>query len=548
MNFKQYLATLLVGLFVSSFLIIWSTFFVGEMNFFAFFVLIVLSFYFCFKFPRRSFLVFIMLIPLENIIITPAQFGIGLRPFQFLGAVLVISILALSFKKKSSLELLSFKRICLICRLLKTKDCVLVAKNKSFNWLDRLVFIFPIFAFLAIINSPQQILSAKLAIILVSFVVLYWLIRNFTQTRFAIIETLLFFIFGSIPVIFWSFYQALAKLIGWQDFQVFTARVNGTFTEPDWLGVYLTLMIAGLLWFRHLAKPDKSNLMVGPFGVSRIFGFLINVYFIVAFLVLILTVARSAWLGVVAVFLVYFAILFVDKFLHKTISFLQILKNALVLGFLGIVAIAGIIFTNLSTFHFANRATSSVSGEQVITISCEKKMELPDSIEDMEELEIFGCRHIGLEEIEKEEMNKMFVTTIMRPDPNVDIRKEIYTKTLAEVKKHPILGQGLGSAVSFLGTDDHGSDLNTSNILLEILFSMGIIATTVAIYITGFLISWSSTKIFQNKEHIFSSFILLSGVAIIVPNMFNSGLLLGIFWFWLAIVVSIFNVRKEINK
>ncbi len=542
MNFKQYLGTLLVGFAISIFLIIWSTFLEGEMHFLFFLVLIIATFRWCFRFPKRAFLVFVMLLPLENIIITPSELGLNLRPFQFLGAILAITILVLGYKKKPILKLLSFSNICFFCKIFKAKNCKLISKKEAFSPLDRMVFVLPVFAFLAILNSPLKEVSTKLAVIFVSFIVLYWLIRNFTQTKHSIIEALTFFVFGSIPVIFWSFYQALARLVGWQDFQVFTARVNGTFTEPDWLGVYLTLMMAVLLWFRHLAKPDTSNLMIGSFGVSRIFGFFINLYFIIAFSVLILTVSRSAWLGVLGVCLVYFGILFMDKVFHKTISLVQILKNALVIGFLATFAVAIIIFTNLSTFHFGNRAVSSVSGKQLITISCEKNNELPDEINDMEELEIFGCRHIGLEEVEREKMNKMFVTTIMRPDPNVDIRKDIYTKTSQQIKNHPFLGQGLGSAVSFLGQDDHGSGLNTSNIVLEIFLSMGFIAAVISVYVIGFLMVWSFDRIFKNKEHMFSSFILLSSVAIIIPNMFNSGLLLGMFWFWLAIVISIYNV------
>lgn len=544
MNFKQYLATFFLGLLVSTSLIIWNTFFGAGMSLFVFIVLFLAIFYGCFKFPKRAFLIFVMLIPLENIIVTPEQFPVSLRPFQLVGAILALVIAFLGYKKKPTFELLSFKKICLYCKISNKKSCDAISPSKAFGTLDRLIFVLPIFAFLAVINSPLKAVSLKLAIILFSFVVLYWLIRNFTQSKYSIIETLLFFVFGSIPVIFWSFYQAIAKIMGWQDFQVFTARVNGTFTEPDWLGVYLTLMIATLLWFRHLAKPDKSNLMVFGIGVSRIFGFFTNLYFIIAFSVLLLTVSRSAWLGVFVVMIVYFKLLFIDNIFHKTVSFKEIFKNAFVLGFLSLVAVAIISFTGLSTFHFGNRAASSISGKQLITISCEKDVELPDEIFTMEELDIFGCRHINLEEVEVEKKNKMLVTTIMRPDPNVNIRKDIYGETVEQIKKHPILGQGLGSASAFLGIDDHGSGLNASNIILEIFLSMGALATIMTIYIVGFLILWSSMRVWRIKKHVFSSFVLLSGVAIIVPNMFNSGLLMGMFWFWLAVMISIHHVMK----
>ncbi|MBT3356624.1 O-antigen ligase family protein [bacterium] len=481
-----------------------------------------------------------MLIPLENIIITPEQLAFNLRPFQLVGAILALVIAIKGYKKNPTFNLLSIKKICLYCRIFNKKSCELIPAQKAFNSLDRLVLIFPFFAFLAVVNSPLKTISLKLAIILFSFIVLYWLIRNFTQSKNSIIETLLFFVFGSVPVIFWSFYQAIAKMLNWQDFQVFTARVNGTFMEPDWLGVYITLMIATLLWFRQMAKPDKSKLMVAGFGVSRIFGFFVNLYFIVAFSVLLLTVSRSAWLGVFVVFVIYITLLLIDSIFHKIFSLKETFKNILVIGFLSMIAVLVISLSGLSTFHFGNRAASSISGKQLITISCQKNNELPSEILKMEELEIFGCRHIDLEDIQKEKDNKMFVTTIMRSDPNVDIRKDIYKKTFIEIKEHPLLGQGLGSTASFLGEDDHGSGLNTSNIVLEIFLSMGAIATLIAVYIVGYLIFWSISRVHKNKQHIFSSFVLLSGVAIVVPNMFNSGLLMGMFWFYLAIVISIY--------
>lgn len=534
MNFKQYAGTLIAGMFINMGLVLWNTFGGGAMNSLIFLLVFICTILACYKYPKRTFLVFVMLLALENIIITPENFPISLRPYQLVGALLFLVVLVKSLVKKRPFVLGSE-------RFFRKKK----KEAGTFGLLDKLVLSLPIFALLGALGSPNKATSLKLAVILFSFIVLFVLIRSFLKSRNDIVEVLLFFVFGSVPVIFWSFYQAFAKLMGWQDFQVFTARVNGTFTEPDWLGVYLTLMLASLLWFRHLAKPDKSNLMVCGFGVSQIFAFFVNLYFIVAFAVLVLTVSRSAWLGVFAVFVVYFLILFADKLLHKAISLFEIAKNILVLGVLGFAAILLISLTNLSTFHFGNRAASSISGQQLITISCHKEVELPNEIRTMEELDIFGCRHIDLEEIERERMNKMFVTTIMRPDPNVNIRKDIYQKTFSKVKEHPLLGQGLGSAASFLGTDDHGSGLNTSNIVLEILLSMGIFAALISVFIVTKLLSWSCARVFTKKNHIFSSFLILSSVAIIIPNMFNAGLLMGMFWFWLAVSVSIFSILKK---
>lgn len=523
-------------------MILWSTFLDGYMPMFVFLGLVLLVGWLCFKIPKRMFLVFVMLISLENVIITPSQFPIGLRPFQLIGAILAVSLIVTALFGSSSRKLLSFKDSCLLDRVLRRKKIANKVRSKSFGIPDRAIFVFPIFAFLAIMNAPDKLIASKLAVILVSFVILFWLCRNFLHSKKDIVEALLFFVFGSIPVILWSFYQAFAKLVGLSDFEVFTARVNGTFTEPDWLGVYLTLIIATLLWFRHLAKPDTSKLMICGFGISRIFSFFLSIYFIIAFAVLVLTVSRSAWLGVLAVYGVYLGMLIVDWLVHRSVSLGKIVKDFIVIGVLSSLAVLVVGVTGLSTFHFGNRAASSISGKQLITISCLKKIELPQEIRTMEELDIFGCAHIDLEQIDSEKAEGKIISTIFRPDPNVDIRKDIYKKTWSQIKKYPLLGQGLGSATSFLGTDNHGSGLNASNIVLEILLSMGIFAVIIAVSVVVFLLSWSIRRLFKFKEHVFSSLILLTTVAIIVPNMFNSGLLMGMFWFWLAMSVSIFRV------
>jgi hypothetical protein len=82
---------------------------------------------------------------------------------------------------------------------------------------------------------------------------------------------------------------------------------------------------------------------------------------------------------------------------------MQILRRAfLVKLFISIPFFAALILVyiaGLSPFDLLDRSKSVASGEQKITIACEKEIALPEKIDSVEILPRYGCAHIRLEDI-----------------------------------------------------------------------------------------------------------------------------------------------------
>ncbi len=517
-----------------------------------FLVLAVVLFLGAWRHPRQFFWLFLALLPLENIIISSTGFPISLRPYQLMGGILVlILLLSLIFKnRRINWRLLRFD--CFICQIFKFKFCKIKDKKNYLNPLDRLVAVLGVASLVGVQFAPDKSLSLKLSVIFFSFLGLYWLTRNFVQTKKQSLEAIWFFLVGADAVVLFGFYQMLAMKWGWPAFEVMSKRVNSTFTEPDWLGMYLIFVLALLLGFKYtfnIISKDKSGNILQKISDIRIFKWsavnigqvLLNVGLVGMVVILIGTVSRSAWLGAGIVLGVYGIITWLKQ------GFAKALKEGGV--FLMVIVLAVIILKifGLSDFHLGNRAVSSVSGLQKITVSCRLDSVLTsgEHIKSIDELPNKGCRHINLEEIAGEKQAGKKVLEVYRPDPNVEIRKNIYQTTWREVKKHWLFGQGLGSSGAFLGKDDLGHRLNASNIFLEVLVSMGIVGLIpfLLVILTPLIFGLRFLQIragkYANKQKEFLAvFLLLTFFAILIPNLFNAGLLLGFFWIWLAVVMS----------
>ncbi|MDA3815227.1 MAG: O-antigen ligase family protein [Patescibacteria group bacterium] len=566
---KKYLITTVVAIILSVALIVFDIKGVFPLGLIWSGVLLILILLLALWKPRQTFWIFIALLPLESVIFLSLGEAISLRPFQVFGFLLVLTVLVKMAFKKNDFTPLRFEgmflRLKSALRSKRKKDELdeifekedeNQMKNPRFNFLDLLIFLLPIFAFLSVINSPGEILPVKQALILTSFVFLYWLARNYLQNTKDKFEVVWFFVIGSLPVIFYGIFQALAFQRGWYDLEVFNGRINSTFTEPDWLGMYLVFLSAIVFWLKFLLWESKGELMIGKWTAQRIGNLFLNLYLLVVFIALVLTVARSAWLGFFGVAVVYFSLLFFwswnkkgkwtwNIFFRKpfTIIYSELACFVVLIG-LGM----GLIYIfNLSSFHLWNRAGSSFSGIQKITISCEQSSEAPEKIQSIEELEGYNCRHINLEEIEKEKDMGFEIREIYRPDPNIEIRKDVYSKTWNSIKEHWVIGQGIGISSKILGTDENGAGLNASNIFLEAWISIGVLGLTIfflvlfvpVLVVVGKLFA----SLFSSKKKMdwFKiSFIALVFAALVIPNLFNAGWLLGYFWITLAISASVF--------
>jgi hypothetical protein len=492
---------------------------------FVFFAILALAF--ALYRPGWAFLFFVGTIALENINLAPENLGIAIRPYQLLGALIILAVAIRFFSKK------------------------LYFKLPKLEWQDYTLLLVALSGFLSIINSTDKITSFKLAIIFATFFTLYYLVRVYIQNSEDLKRIIPFFISSGIVVIFYGIWQNWRFMHNLANFETMPGRPNGTFVEADWMGMFLVVFISvmyALLYKisnfqfpisnkNHNDQIQNEELPVASYRLLITKAFL---FFLLtsSFILLVLTVSRSAWLGAIFATIIFLIAIFTNFKLRdwqwkKTIQ--------IKLGIIGslIIAVAIVYIFHLTNFQLFNRIQSAGTGLQKITISCKLGYSeiIPEEV-NTSELEKYRCRHINLEEIEIEKLKGNIVTEVYRKDPNVNIRSEIYRKSWEEIKNHPILGIGLGSISSVLGKDERGAGLNSSNIFLEVWLGSGIIGF-LAFIIFWFYIIFNAIKNFyyssENLQKIVYLFIIASWFGLTVANLFNAGILLGFLWLYVGI-------------
>jgi hypothetical protein len=504
----------------------------GDFVFFAILALLVALYR-----PRWIFFLFVSLLPLENVILASGFLPIQLRPYQFAGAILAVAIIILWIAKR-----LNFKLLRPI-------------------WLDWLVFSLVPLGFLSAANSPVKNISLKNSLILFSFAVLYYLARNFVRTRKHLIETALFFFGSSLVVFLYGFYQVFADKFGGRSFEVMFGRPNSTFTEPDWLGIFLCFSLAALFALICHSRESGNPVAMRQFfisgsrvkpGMTRI---IIYTLIFLNLTLLILTLSRSAWIG--AAIVIFFWLVFSlyrKSEIRTSFTPQKFARNFMIIFLISLISLAAIYFGKLSKFDIFDRARSAATSEQKITIACENSSNIPPTIARTDELAKYGCKFINLEEINFYKSQGKIVTEIFRKDPNVMTRGQIYRKSFEIIRQHPILGVGFGAITQSLGADERGAGLNESNIFLQIWASSGILGLIALVAIFGYLFIYSFRRISpicplnriigcpivrDDFEKNLNIFLFLGLLALLVPNLFNAGLLMGFFWLGLAIFTSV---------
>ena len=458
--------------------------------------------------PGWMFLFFIGTIPLENINLAPASFGISIRPYQLLGSLIILAV---------------------IIRWLSGKLNFKLAKLK---WPDYLVIIMAISGLISALAHPN---SLKLSLIIISFAAFYFLTRIYIQSTDDLKKIVPFFLTSSLVVILYGIWQNIWFMRGLNGFEVMPGRPNATFTEADWLGIFLVLLISVLYVLIYNFQKSKIK-------IQKIFLLII---LILSYILLILTVSRSAWLGAFISLVVFLFAIFTNlKISFKNLEWKKTIKIKLTIIPALIIAVGLVYVFNLTNFQLGNRVQSTGSGMQKITISCEERIDLPENIKNVTELNQYNCRHINLEEIDSEKSNEKYVAEIYRNDPNVSIRGEIYQKSWQEIKQHPILGIGWGSIGNILGKDGRGTDLNSSNIFLEVWLGSGILGFASFVILLAYILIKGIKEFYlaqNSSQRIFGLFIIVSWFAIIIPNLFNAGIMLGFLWVWIAVVFTKIN-------
>lgn len=536
--------------------------------------------------PSWSFLFFVGTIMLENINLAPVEFGLVLRPYQLIGLVTLIAVSVRYFSGRLGFKLPKFFKA------------------------DIFIVIFLIVGFASSIFALDRGIAFKQSFILLSFGALYFLTRIFIQNLSDLKRVIPFFLSSSAVVTLYGIWQNWQFTHGGVHFEVMSGRPNATFSEPDWLGMFLVFVLAVIyaVVFYFTGQEDNKEILSDNLeDLRQKFGLRISDFFhysglisaiihkltmknllsdvtsiwsnersnkkmilyflylllVVYYILLTLTVSRSAWLGAIVVTLIFCGYVFRKKEYRMILG--------LVVAFL--LSVGVIYVFNLTNFELGKRLQST-AGLQEITVSCKQlkqDLNIKRTIWDTEQLRQIGCQHINLEEIKNEKAMGNFVTKVYRDDPNVNIRAKIYEKSWEQIKKYPIVGIGWGNISQTLGTDENGNGLNASNIFLEVWLGSGIIGLVSFILILSWIFwknillpqewkyyfelaknsfvqksnlknkNYNSTLDYHNstvtieEKNIWNLFVMLSFFAIFVPNLFNSGIMLGFLWFWLAI-------------
>ena len=493
------------------------------------FVLLLFSLYR----PGWAFLIFVGVIPFENINLAPLAWGFDLRPYQWVALLLFVAVILRVIGRKLSFDLVRPR------------------------WFDWLLLVVPLGAFLGALYAPDPGAALKQAIVILSFGLVYAIGRIFWQSEEDVRQAIPFFLSSSLVVCGYALWQNVRFLEGLSSYQAMSGRPNATFSEADWLGMFV-IVVLSLLWalvvkntadFSSEQGESLPLLDMARAQMKRRAFWFFFVFQIFALIILLISVSRSAWLGAGAATLgMGLAILLSQGWGARSILLRQATFFFLSAGLAGMVAVIAVLSFHLTTFQLFSRAQSATSGLQKITVSCEREIKLPEKIESIEKLTELGCRHIRLEEIESEQLLGMFVGETKRDDPNVVIRKRIYAVTLGLIREHPLLGIGWGSAGAFLGTDERGAGLNASDMFLEIWLGSGIIGLVAFSLFWFSVIACTLYQFFRGAPsgRPLLSFVMALWFGIIVFNLFNSGILLGFFFLYLALGALILERPKTL--
>ncbi len=459
--------------------------------------------------PIVACIVLVSVVPLEIVNIAPEMLGIALRPYHMIA-------------------------LCVTCAV---GGAVVVRSQKyqqfSWNIFDTIIALFVCAGAVSAVGAHASQEIWMQTMIVGVFGIVYFVIRFFVGGVKEVVALMPVVISSGVVVSVYAIVQNILFAYGYVHKEIMPGRPNATFTEPDWLGVYLVFVCAVCLSYLYYNTVQPH--------MQKFFSRVVYVALFVVFVALILTVARSAWLGVLSVCCVYCGVLLVQK------RYSVCMQHALRIVLLGSGAVCTVVFLHLTAFELDNRVYSAGTGDQEITVSCathtaQMEVEQIGHIADVAELHRYDCRHINLEDIAREKHAGQHVFTITRDDPNVVARASVYAQTLSAIAARPFTGHGWGQSGNILGTDAAGTPLNASNIFLEIMVSTGIIGTLLFGILIVCTVYYSYRLMRTQQGHVYNSvglFALLGMVAILVPNMFNAGLLLGFVWVYFGLVAIV---------
>ena len=464
--------------------------------------------------PLWTWWFFVGALPLEAINLAPAEVGLAVRPYQLIGVALVLAL---------SVRALSGR---------------LPRRVFRWRWQDTAVVVLVAGGVLAALTAQDVRAALVQAAIVASFGVWFFLARYFVRGPVTARMPLVFFLSSSAVVVGYGLWQSFVIAHGGVAGSVMAARPNATFSEPDWLGVFLVGVIALIYGVHAVNRRTRRRITDMPWTYGAL-----GVLLLGAYTLLIVSVVRSAWLGAACVVAVYLGQYVLQRDYRGMWNGVAVTVSALVVALICAVSIP------LTTFDLAGRAQSTASGLQEITVACDtpahaRALEARGRIEHMADLADFTCRHINLEDVDAVRARGETVTHVLRPDPSHGVRRAVYARIFALLRaqwSRALVGTGWHQAD--LGVDAQGAHLNTSNIFLEVWLGSGL-AGVVAFVALVSSVAWRGIRALtaprvSRRVWEYGVFAVLGMVAIVVPNMFNAGILLGFVWVFLGMMATL---------
>lgn len=453
---------------------------------------------------KPLFFILIFLIPFENYKLELGNL-FSLRPYQVAAVLLLVFVAYFYFKGK-----------------IKTDELLIPFRPP----VSKLLAVYFVVSLASLVNSPDLKNGFQETIVLLSFLFIYWLVIFFIKNKDDVKNLFYVILSSGLFAAVFGLIQAVVYKTGLEFIEVMPGRPNSILPEPDWFGFFMVFVLAVLVSSRFIGRQKIAASDVGQ-NVDRqpiIFSFLGNRYFsyvleLLFYISIILTIARASWLAAIAVIGLYLLLTFLDKENRFTLAFSRGVKVLLIFA----VSLGIIYAFNLTPFPLKNRLLSIVTRQEIHAVTTDPKTGKEISIA-KEDIESYKKRGIEVKEKKVDDVN------ILR-------RTESFTNSSDIILRHPLLGIGYGGIETYFG-----EGVNANNIFMEIWAATGIIGLIVFSLIFYCIFrDWLFYyfKKINNENRVYLFFVILGFAAIIIPNIFNSGLFLGFFWVYLGVASSL---------
>ncbi len=399
--------------------------------------------------------------------------------------------------------ILALTVLFLIPKLIKQISIKKIVQNAlSIDWyynnihLVLLSMIWVIILIGGILNRGDLQTTIIRNLVLLGYILVFYIIYKYLNTRARLYNAFNLIFYSTGILILIGLYEAIAFQLGWNSFQIFPGRVDALLPEPNWFGMWLSIVYAIALPLAFGAKYFREQFALW----SLILGIL---------LMSILSVTRASWLAIIIVTAIYliYQIVFVRKYIK--------LMNFSIVLFAVVFGAAGMSQLGLTDFNLKDRFHSIISQETTYYYEIDEQSGEKKEIMDLSQV--------------KDPSN---IFTQKQPDINVISRQDGYITAGIIIYDHIFTGVGLAGYENMVGEGN-----NTNNILLAVASAGGIISISLFLsflYIItkqGFLILKTDSKL--------ATILFGSLLATFITGMFNDNFLMGFTWLIFGLIAAI---------